>query len=140
MKKNKLKDGFLDHLRKIPIVQVAAEKSNLSRNTIYRWRKEDPQFVTDMDNALDEGEAFVNDMSESQLLNLIKEKSFPAVRYWLSHRNPKFRERIEITTAKPAEALTPEQEAVVIEALQLANLTNDTNHDSTTNTQQNIIE
>ncbi len=131
MKKNNYQSNFLDQLRKIPIVQVACEKSNLSRNTIYRWRKEDPQFAKDMDDAFDEGEAFVNDMSESQLLNLIKEKNFPAVRYWLSHRNPRFRERIEITTTKPTEALTPEQEEVVREALQLASLTKTESHDPT---------
>jgi len=45
MKKNTKKVEFLEQLKKIPIIQVAAEKTGLSRNTIYRWRKEGNEFV-----------------------------------------------------------------------------------------------
>lgn len=71
MKKNKFQDQFLDELRKVPIVQVACEKTGLSRNSVYRWRKDDKEFLKNMDTALTEGVALVNDMSESQLLTLI---------------------------------------------------------------------
>lgn len=121
MKKNKKKDEFLDQLRKIPIILVACEKSALSRQSIYRWRSEDEVFAEEMDKAMKEGEDFINDMSESQLLTMIKEKNWSAVSFWLRHRNPKFKERVEITTKAVSEALTPEQEALVREALILAN-------------------
>lgn len=122
MKKNRKKKEFLDHLRKIPIVLVACEKSGLSRNTVYRWRKEDKEFQREMDEALLEGEEMVNDMSESQLLTMIKEKNWSAVSFWLRHRNPKFRDKLEVTTkSELQEELTPEQEAIVREALSLAN-------------------
>ena len=122
MKKNRKKNDFLDHLRKIPIVLVACEKSGLSRNTIYRWRKEDKEFQKEMDEALIEGEEMVNDMSESQLLTMIKEKNWSAVSFWLRHRNPKFKDKLEVTTkSELQEELTPEQEAIVREALSLAN-------------------
>ncbi len=120
MKKNKLQKEFLDQLRKIPIVLVACEKSGLSRNSVYRWRKEDGSFAAEMDVALKEGEDLVNDMSESQLLTMIKEKNWSAVSFWLRHRNPKFRERIEVTTKTVSDALSPEQESIVREALKLA--------------------
>lgn len=120
MKKNKLRDTFLEQLRKIPIVQVACEKVGLSRNTVYRWKREDKEFEKDMDEALAEGEALINDMSESQLLTMIKEKNWSAVSFWLRHRNPKFRDRIEVTTKIKDESLTPEQETAVREALRLA--------------------
>ena len=67
---------FLDQLKKFPIVQLACEKAKISRNSIYRWRREDETFAKDMDDAITEGEAMVNDMSESQLIQLIKEKNF----------------------------------------------------------------
>ncbi len=120
MKKNKLRREFLNQLRKIPIVLVACEKSGLSRNSVYRWRKEDESFATEMDVALKEGEDLVNDMSESQLLTMIKEKNWSAVSFWLRHRNSKFRERVEVTTKVISDALSPEQESVVREALKLA--------------------
>ena len=50
MKKNKFQDQFLDELRKVPIVQVACEKTGLSRNSVYRWRKDDKEFIKKMDN------------------------------------------------------------------------------------------
>ena len=133
MKKDKTKNIFLDHLKKVPIVLVACEKSNLSRNTVYRWLKEDAEFKKDFDQALMDGEDFINDMTESQLLTLIKEKSWPALSFWLKHRNPKFKEKIEVTTrTEDPGPLTPEQEELIRNALLMAlpkeNL-NQNNHD-----------
>lgn len=120
MKKNKKRDEFLDQLRKIPIVLVACEKTALSRNTVYRWRKEDDAFAKAMEEALAEGEELVNDMSESQLLTMIKEKNWSAISFWLRKRNPKFKDRIEVEVAPKQEELSPDQEATVREALRLA--------------------
>jgi hypothetical protein len=121
MKKNK-KSEFLEQLKKIPIVLVACEKSGISRNTVYRWRKEDEQFSKDMEAALKEGEELVNDMSESQLLTMIKEKNWAAISFWLRHHHSTYRNRVEVTTVAPQEELTPEQEETVRDALRLASV------------------
>ena len=128
-KKNKVRDSFLDELSKIPIVQVACEKSGVSRNSVYRWRKEDEEFSKAMDIALQEGEDLVNDMSESQLLTLIKEKSWSAISFWLRHRNPKYKDKVEVTTKVSLDdnTLTDEQEAIVKRALELATFTHPNN-------------
>jgi hypothetical protein len=97
MKKNKIKNEFLDQLRKVPIVQVSCEKVGVSRNSVYRWRKEDVEFAKLMEEALAEGEELVNDMSESQLLSLIREKNYPAISFWLRKRSPRFRDKLEVT-------------------------------------------
>lgn len=123
MKKNKFQQTFLDELRKVPIVQVACEKSGLSRNSVYRWRKEDKTFLKQMDTALAEGVAFVNDMSETQLLTLIKEKSFPALSFWLRNRNDNYKNKLEITTKDDDEELTPSQAKIVKQALKHARFT-----------------
>jgi hypothetical protein len=123
MKKNKFQDQFLEELRKVPIVQVACEKTGLSRNSIYRWRKEDKDFLKKMDIALSEGVALVNDMSESQLLTLIKEKNYPAISFWLRHRNDNYKNKLEITTKDDNEELTPSQAKIVKQALKLAKIT-----------------
>lgn len=124
MKKNKFQQTFIDELRKVPIVQVACEKAGLSRNSVYRWRKEDKGFLKSMDSALAEGVAFVNDMSETQLLTLIKEKSFPALSFWLRHRNDNYKNKLEITTKDDDEELSPSQAKIVKQALKLARFTN----------------
>lgn len=123
MKKNKLSQAFLAELRRIPIVQVACEKVGLSRNSVYRWKNEDKNFSKEMDLALADGEALINDMSESQLLTMIKEKNWSAISFWLRHRNPKFKERIEIESKiNTPQELSPEQKALVNNALKMASL------------------
>ena len=130
MKKNKLRDSFLEQLKRIPIVQVACEKVNVSRVSVYRWKRDDPEFSKAVDEALVEGEALVNDMTESQLLTLIKEKNWNAISFWLRHRNPKFRERVEVTTKiEEQESLTPEQERMVKEASRLAGVNLKNSHE-----------
>lgn len=123
MKKNKYQNQFLEELARIPIIQVACEKTGLSRNSVYRWRKEDVAFAKRMDEALAEGVALINDMSESQLLNLIKEKNWPAISFWLKHRNDNYKNKLEITTKDDPEELTPAQAKVVKQALKLAKIT-----------------
>jgi len=123
MKKNKYQDQFLEELARIPIIQVACEKTGLSRNSVYRWRKEDSAFAKRMNEALAEGVALVNDMSESQLLNLIKEKNWQAISFWLKHRNDNYKNKLEITTKDDPEELTPAQAKVVKQALKLAKIT-----------------
>ncbi len=122
MKKDKLTKQFLEELRKVPIVQVACEKTGLSRNSVYRWRREDKKFATQMDEALSDGVAFVNDMSESQLLTMIKEKNWSAISFWLRHRNDNYKNKVEITTKEDVEELTPSQQKIVKQALKLASL------------------
>ena len=123
MKKNKYQNQFLEELARIPIIQVACEKTGLSRSSVYRWRKEDTSFTKRMDEALSEGVALVNDMSESQLLNLIKEKNWPAISFWLKHRNDNYKNKLEISTKEDSEELTPAQAKVVKQALKLAKIT-----------------
>lgn len=122
MKKDKIKDLFLEQIRKIPIIQVACEKVGIARSSVYRWRNEDEEFYKKLDEALLEGETRINEMSQTQLISLIQEKSWPAISFWLRHRDPKFKERVEINAniQSQQDELTPEQEAVVREALRLA--------------------
>lgn len=125
MKKDKDKELLLEQLKKVPILSVACEKVGIARSTVYRWKEQNKKFAKAMEKAITEGEALINDLSESQLLTLIKEKNFPAIRLWLVHRNPKFRERVEITAKfEKQEELTPEQAKTVREAMKLASLNN----------------
>lgn len=129
MKKNKLQDAFLAELIKVPIVQVAAEKTSISRNSIYRWRKDDKEFSKKMDEAIRDGVALVNDMSESQLLTLIKEKNYSAISFWLRHRNDNYKDKVHITAEIEQEiVLSPEQEALVRRGLELVTLSGLTNN------------
>ena len=101
----------------------ACEKVGVGKSTVYRWRDEDKKFAKAMQEALTEGEAMINDLSESQLITLIKEKNYPAISFWLRSRHPKFRQKVDITARiEKHDELTPEQEQAVREALKLASL------------------
>ncbi len=142
MKKQRVQKLFIEQLRKVPIVQAVCEKLGISRAIVYVWRKENEAFRKEMDAALDEGEALVNDLSESVLLQRIKNGELPPATFWLRHRHPKFRSRIEVdaTFRQQREGLTPEQEEAVKKALAMAGLVEDpssTDEKEKTNQQKN---
>ncbi|KND51846.1 MAG: hypothetical protein ABA06_01135 [Parcubacteria bacterium C7867-001] len=114
------KARVLEHLKAIPIIEVACKKANIARATYYRWRTEDPDFLRDSEDALEEGIALINDMTESQLIGLIKEKKFQAVQFWLRHNHQRFllKEK-EHSLLKPRKdvALSRDQEKSLKKAL-----------------------
>ncbi len=118
----KEKKTIIEQLRKTPIIQIACERASVSRATFYRWRDQDKEFEKSVKEALAEGEIFINELSESQLISLIKEKNWPAISFWLRNHDPKYTQRIEITAKTPQEELNPEQEAIVREALRLSGI------------------
>ncbi len=124
MKKNKLQDKFFEELRNIPIVQVGCEKTGISRNSVYRWKKEDKTFAKKMEQALADGVAFVNDMSESQLLTLIKEKDYRSISFWLKHRNDNYKTKVEVSgsISTKDDPLTKDQKKLIRGALKLSSL------------------
>jgi hypothetical protein len=115
MKKDRMKDLFLAQLRKVPIVEVACQQVGIARSTAYKWRDEDSEFRKAMEEALTEGEAMLNDLGENQLYSLMLEKHYPSIAFWLRHRNPKFKDKLEITTRtqEEKEKITAEQNAIV---------------------------
>lgn len=131
MKSKQVKENLLEQFRKIPIAQIACEKAGISRASYYRWRSEDEEFKKAADAALTEGEAFITDMTESQLISLIRDKNFPAINLWLRTHHPKYTNKVELLGRLTIEdePLTPEQEALIAEALKLAGV-NDKNDES----------
>lgn len=121
---NRLKTQIVEHLRKVPIIQVACERVRLPRATFYRWRKQDNDFAKAVDEALTVGEQLMSDMAESQLLAAIKDKNLTAIIFWLKHHHARYATKVEVTAQlkHAPEELTPEQEAVVMKALELAAL------------------
>ncbi len=120
----KEKQLLLDNLRQIPLVEVACKKSNISRATFYRWKKEDKEFAKAVEEAMFEGENLITDMSESQLISLIKDRNFQAVQLWLRVHHPKYNPKLEITGNLniEEEPLTPEQKELVEKSLTLAGI------------------
>lgn len=124
MKTDKNKKLIIEQLKKTPIIQLACEKTGVARATFYRWKNEDPEFAAKADEAISEGSSLVNDVAESQLMSAIREKNLTAIIFWLKHHHPTYATKVEVTARLKAdnEVLTPEQEALVTRALELAAL------------------
>lgn len=118
------KNKLIEQLKKTPIVQIACEKSGISRATYYRLRKGSKSFAQATDQAILHGSLFINDMAESQLITAIKERNLTAIIMWLKHHHPQYTTKLQVTARleESNQTLTPEQQAVVSEALKLAAL------------------
>lgn len=108
-RQSKQKRILIEHLKNVPIVQIACQKTNVSRATYYRWRQEDQDFANEADRAIDKGDQLINDLSESQLIALIKDKHPTAIFYWLNHKHPGFTNKLEIATKLQSGGLTENQ-------------------------------
>jgi predicted DNA binding protein len=124
MKKDNFKEKLIEQLKKVPIIQISCERTNIARSSFYRWRAEDKKFAKKVDMAILEGEALITDMSESQLISLIHDRNFQALQLWLRHHHPKYNNKVEVIghLNMKEEPLTPEQEKLVKKALGLAGL------------------
>lgn len=119
-KSEQMKEMILEQLRKTPIVEAACQKTGISRMTFYRWKTDDEEFSKKVDEALGVGQFLINDLAESQLIGAVKERNLSAITYWLRHHHPDYANKLEIKHDLKDENLTPEQEALVREALRLA--------------------
>ena len=121
MIKDKQKLTFIEHLGKTPIIQFACERTGISRATYYRMPKQRPEFAKAVDDAITEGVMLVNDLSESQLIALIKERKFQAISMWLSHNHKRYAPKLEVSgrVTHESEGLSPEQKAVIRAALKM---------------------
>ena len=85
------KKKVLDALQEIPIVEYACRKAGIGRTTYYRWYNEDRIFANNCDEALKYGNEHINDLSESQLIQLIRKEKLPAIAMWLKHHSPRYK-------------------------------------------------
>jgi hypothetical protein len=115
----KEKELILEQLKKIPIVQIACEKTGVGRTTYYRWRQTDSKFAANADAAIFEGIALINDLAESQLFGAIRDGNLTSIIFWLKNHHPAYEERIEIRQGYNShdEKLTKKQEDILKQAL-----------------------
>lgn len=112
---------ILEQLKQVPIVQVACQKSGVSRPSYYRWRSEDKEFKKAADEAILEGETMITEMSETQLITLIRDKNFAAIQLWLKAHHPRYGNKLEISGGlSVSRELTEEENKLLEKALRLA--------------------
>jgi hypothetical protein len=103
-RQEKDKQLMLSTLKEMPIVAVACEKSGIGRTSYYRWLKEDKKFSRKSEEAINDGDRFLNDMAQSQTVSLMKDKYWPTIKYYLDNRHPNY---MKNNLNRPGEVDTP---------------------------------
>ena len=126
LRQNKLKEAFLEQLKRSPTIETSCQKVVVSRATVYRWIKASKQFEKKVDEALTEGRTFMSDIAENQLFSLIGDKDISAIRLYLSTHNARYNNKIELSgsVVTKDEPLTTEQKKLIRQALKLSSLRN----------------
>jgi hypothetical protein len=92
MKKTKeITNKLIEELERTPLVQIACDKVGISRNTFYRWIKDDEKLFAKVNEAISLGTGLVNDVAVSNVLTGIKNKDSMYTKYWLDRKHPDFR-------------------------------------------------
>lgn len=86
MKVRKKKE-VLRQLEETPIVSAVCAHVGISRQTFYRWRKEDSEFDASCDEVILIGTDAVNDLAESVVINHVKSGNMGATRFWLQNKH-----------------------------------------------------
>lgn len=125
-RQNKLKEAFLEQLKRTPTIETSCQKVGIARATVYRWVKASGKFEKKVDEALVEGRTFMSDVAENQLFSLIGEKKIEAIRLYLSTHNSRYGNKLELSgsVSNKDEPLTKEQKKLIREALKLSSLRN----------------
>ncbi len=121
-KNNKTKELILDQIRKIPIIELACQKADVSRMTLLRWKKDDPKFAKDIDEAMNMGKSLISDVAEANLINAIKQGNMRGIIFWLTHQKDEYRNKIELSGSMThiREELTDDEVEILRQALELA--------------------
>lgn len=125
-RQNKLKEVFLEQLKRTPTIETSCQKVGIARATVYRWIKASGKFEKKVDESLVEGRTFMSDIAENQLFSLIGDKKIEAIRLYLSTHNARYGNKLELSGSvlSKDEPLTKEQKKLIREALKLSSLRN----------------
>jgi transposase len=124
IRQGKVKQAFLEQLKRTPTIETSCQKVGVSRATVYRWITASKQFKLKVEESLTEGRTFMLDVAENQLFSLIGEKKFEAIRLYLSTHNSRYSNKLEIK-GNIKQELTTAEKKLLKEALKRAELDND---------------
>ena len=126
VRQKKVKEAFLEQLKRTPTIETSCQKVSVSRATVYRWVNASKQFEKKVNEALTEGRDFMLDVAETQLFSLIGEKEMSAIRLYLSTHSPRYSNKLELSgsVSTKDEPLTKEQKKLIRQALKLSSLRN----------------
>lgn len=76
-------------------LNMIAQESGVSRDTLHRWRNDTPEFMEALDKAIKERWRNAEALAVNGMIDLAKEGNFQALKYMLDNMNYKPVEKIE---------------------------------------------
>lgn len=99
-------EKLLEALAESGNVSFACKRVGVSRDTYYRWRKEDEEFLVKVELAIASGKAFVNDLAHSQLIRNIQNGDMGAIKFQLANCHEDYHPK-KTTSPYRIEEMTP---------------------------------
>ena len=78
-------EKLLEALAESGNVSFACKRAGVSRDTFYRWRKDNDEFADKAILAIGSGKEFVNDLAHSQLIRNIQNGDMGAIKFQLGN-------------------------------------------------------
>lgn len=97
-------------MAQVPNISLACKKTGISRQTLYRWKQEDPEFAKEINRSYDVGIDSISDLAESKLVEKIQTGDFKSMKFWLENNNKRYlrpRKAIEHTLSKAEDNTIP---------------------------------
>ncbi|NQU77370.1 hypothetical protein HQ544_01595 [Candidatus Falkowbacteria bacterium] len=131
-RQDKNKKNIIEQLRAVPIIEIVCKKTGIGRSTFYRWKTEDPKFADEVNSAIEQGVSVISDLAESKLISAIKDQNMTGIIFWLKHHHKNYTTRVELSgkIKTECEDLTPEQQQLIMKALELASIKDPKTHES----------
>lgn len=84
---------FLESVAKMGIVEIACQKTGISRATFNRWKADDVEFRRQVMDAMNKGSEIMDDVVESKFIQLIQQGEIQAILFYLKYRHHKYNAR-----------------------------------------------
>lgn len=109
--KKQIKKKFLELIEQNPIVQIACNKLNVGRSTIYHWLEKDKRFMGAYKKAQKIGNGKICDVGESKLIQNVDRGDQRAIEFLLKHKSSDYRDSEDtLSTLKKLEIHKLEEE------------------------------
>ncbi|MFH0892789.1 MAG: phBC6A51 family helix-turn-helix protein [Candidatus Falkowbacteria bacterium] len=108
---------FIKILEEAPFISYAAKKAGIARATIYRWKKNNPEFREQLERALDSGRDHLIDIAEIALVEKIKSKDMTAIKFFLQHNDTRYRPMRAVSAPPESNKKLSDEETFIYDSL-----------------------
>jgi hypothetical protein len=89
-KAKKQKEIFLKALKKLKFVSAVCQKTKIPKSNIYRWKQEDPEFASKIQEIENDKYDEIRDLAEHAIVQAIRDGNIGAAKFFLTRKDPNY--------------------------------------------------